>query len=162
MTVLQKLLDPHTYNVLLTLATSPEPIHLREIVVRSKSNPATVFRIINKLVEQGVVRRHKVHKFKLYELALAIPELKADPLTAFISAISRIEGIKQIILQGKDEPDKASLIIVGSLIDELVIEQEKRKLEHFSIAHIILTENQYDQMVAMGLYSGKKKVLFSR
>jgi hypothetical protein len=76
--------------------------------------------------------------------------------------MNKIDGIVQVILHGKEEKDKANIIIIGENVDNELIRQvvvSIKEKHYFTITYLLLTESQYVQMAAMNLFSGKKEVL---
>ena len=81
----------------------------------------------------------------------------------FVDRIKSLEGIEKIILHGKQTNKKANVLVLGSNVDatqiKLISSEIKEKYD-FTILSLTLTNEQYEQMSAMGLYSGEKQVLF--
>jgi len=70
-----------------------------------------------------------------------------------------------ILLHGEEARDRANVLLIGDDIDSGKIKEicGSIKEEHnFIISPLTLTAEQYDSMSKMGLYSGKKNILFER
>ena len=116
---------------------------------------------------------HKIKHLKLYALAQnektkflenIIKEHKTV-LDEFIDLIFNLDGIHTVILYGKEEKDKANLLIIGENVDNIIIRDAivSIKVKHsFTITHLVLTLTQYQQMAAMNLYPGVKTILLEK
>ncbi len=172
--LLENLFDKKTLNILkLFLKKKEQQMCLQEISKYSRVPLSSTHRIINKLLALDLIVRIKVKHLKVYGLKQNektnylenILEEKKTIIDEFIESILQIKEIKAIILHGKEEKDKASILIIGEGIDNEIIRQAIVKIKEkysFSINHMTLTEEQFNQMAAINLYSGKKEVLFER
>jgi DNA-binding MarR family transcriptional regulator len=170
--VLEKLFDRKIIKILRLLINNPErEFYLREIARLTKVAPATTYRIIKTLRELELVQEKKNKYLKLYSanqknlsMFQDLLEDKSAALREFVEFVSKLQGVKQIILHGEEEKDKASMIIVGEgtgqeQITTKVVEIKERFA--FNIIYMFLSPDQYSQMSSMGLFSGKKVILFS-
>ncbi len=89
-----ELFDPKIVKVLeLFLSNKGSRLYLREIANKTKVPPATTFRIINKLVELGLLNVNRIKRFKFYQLAdnerskLLENLISKDPLARFVTLI---------------------------------------------------------------------------
>jgi hypothetical protein len=70
-----------------------------------------------------------------------------------------------IVLHGKEERSKANILIIGNAID---MERVRAAALHaketygFNIIHLALDPGQYNKMSSMGLYPGKKVILYEQ
>ena len=83
----------------------------------------------------------------------------------FADTAKRIPNIEKIILYGKEEPNRANILLIGENIssDEInPIIAEINERYGYKISTLRLTQEQYEQMLSMGLYPNEKKVLFAR
>jgi hypothetical protein len=74
-----------------------------------------------------------------------------------------VKGEEEILLLGSKEKFKANLLILGQGIDVSEIKKlsgETKDKYNFSINQMTLSKDQFDQMSAMGLYPGSKKVIY--
>ncbi|MFH1073316.1 MAG: hypothetical protein V1743_07855 [Nanoarchaeota archaeon] len=172
--ILDQLFDPKLISIMRLFFDSPEgQFYLREIAKTTKIPLASAFRIVKKLKKTEIINEIRLKKFKLYQLAqnentYFLEQLIATKRTAiddFVKRCRQIQGISVILLHGKESADKASLLIVGQNID---IEGVKRAVldikerYNFNIIHLTLEPGQFEQMTAMGLYPGKKVVLYKK
>ncbi|HYD03461.1 MAG TPA: hypothetical protein VEC16_04130, partial [Alphaproteobacteria bacterium] len=90
-------------------------------------------------------------------------EGKKTILDEFVEQCIAIPGINNIMAYGREEKDKANLLIIGEGIDNMLVREIVIKIKekyNFTITHLVLTESQYQQMASMNLYPGKKEILF--
>jgi predicted transcriptional regulator len=172
--ILDGLFDKKILTILkLFLKKKEQQFYLKEISKQTKVSLASTHRILNKLSELGIIERTKIKHLKIYKLADnektkyldAMFEEKKTVLDEFIDQIKNITGIRTIISYGREEKDKANLLIIGESIDNSLIREILVKIKekyNFTITHLVLTEIQYQQMAAMNLYSGKKEILMER
>lgn len=147
--------------------------YLQELSELSKIPIATTLRILNKLEKLELITVEKISRTKLYYIienkktAILSNIFKVDKriLDIFIEQIKELPNLKSVILHGKEHPDKANVLLIGEDLDPGFIKhicadiKEKYK---FSLTTLSLTENQYEQMSHMGLYSGNKKTLLEK
>ncbi len=170
--VLEKLFDKKMIKVLRLLINNPgREFYLREMSKITKVSPATTYRIVKTLKELELVQEKKNKYLKLYSanqknlsIFQDLLEDKSAALKEFVEFVSKMQGVKQVILHGDEEKDKASIIIVGEgssqeQISSKVVEIKERFA--FNIIYMFLSPDQYSQMSSMGLFSGNKVVLFS-
>lgn len=170
--VLETLFDKKIIKVLRLLINNPErEFYLREIAKITKVSPATTYRILKSLKQLELVQEKKNKYLKLYSanqknLAMFsdLLEDKSAAMREFIEFISKVQGVRQTILHGDEEKDKASIIIVGEGANQEYINSKVVEIKErfgFNIIYMFLSPDQYSQMSSMGLFSGKKVVLFS-
>jgi len=169
--VLKGLLDHKKISLLKVLYEAKEELYLREIAKKSGVPVASVFRILQDLIKIGLVRVREVKMMKFYSLVRDGRERFLEDwfkeeswLEVFVRAMQNKEGLKRILLQGKAEPHQANIILIGEKLDDLGIKEVVNKIKEkgFDISYLILTEEQFNKLDAMGLYGGEKKVLFCR
>ncbi len=171
---LQELFDDKKLRILrLFLRDSSKEFYLREVSGMTKVSDASTFRIVNLLVRLGLLEVVKIKKLKLYKLSsnknvkLLESFLKDEirALDTFIEEIRMMPNISQVILHGEEKADKANILLIGSDIDANQFKPLVTKIKEtygFMISTLALTADQYDQMSSMGLYSGKKKLLYQK
>lgn len=166
--VLQTLLDHKKVSILKTLYDSPEDMYLREIAKKSKVSIGSVHRILQALEMIGIIRSKEVGMMKFYGLVkngkskfLDDWFQQEDHLGYFVKELQGLEGLNNIILHGKADKHKASLILIGDNPDKQIIESIKDEvmIKGFDISYVILNDDQYEKLANMGLYGGEKKVL---
>jgi len=172
--ILEGLFDKKMLTILkLFLKKKDQQFYLKEISKQTKVPLATTHRILNKLLELEIIDRTKIKHLKIYKLAQnektkyleSVFEEKKTILDEFIEQANNIDGIKIIMIYGREEKDKANLLIIGESIDNSLIRDLIVKIKEkysFTITHLVLTESQYQQMAAMNLYPGKKEVLLEK
>lgn len=171
--VIESLFDPKIIKILRLFINNPsDEYYLREIAKLTRVPPASTYRILKNLLELELLEELKNKHLKTYKLNEENTRMFADLLEdkrsaiqEFTDFIKQIEGVEIVILHGKEEKDKASLLVVGSDIDRDTIRVKTLEIKEkykFNIIHLILAPDQYEQMLSMGLYPGKKVVLFSR
>jgi len=172
--ILENLFDKKIMTILkLFLKKKDQQFYLKEISKQTKVPLASTHRILNKLVELEIIERTKIKHLKIYKLTDnektkyldSVFEEKKTIIDEFVDQASSISGIKTIISSGREEKDKANLLIIGESIDNSLIRDIIVKIKekyNFTITHLVLTETQYQQMAAMNLYPGKKEVLLEK
>ncbi len=172
--ILEALFDKKILVILkLFIKKKDQQFYLKEISKQSKVSLATTHRILNKLVNLDIIERTKIKHLKIYKLIdnektrylEAVFEEKKTIIDEFVELASSIAGIKTIISSGREEKDKANLLIIGESIDNSLIREIIVKIKekyNFTITHLVLTDSQYQQMAAMNLYPGKKEVLLEK
>ncbi|MCF7871466.1 helix-turn-helix domain-containing protein [Candidatus Woesearchaeota archaeon] len=171
--ILESLFDKKMIKVLkLFINNSSDEYYLREIAKLTRVPPATVHRILGTLLKLDLISEIRVKHLKTYRFnpensafLIDLLEDKTSAIQEFIQFISGVLGVQMAVLHGKEEKDKASILIMGDDIDKDSIREKivdiKQKYK-FNIIHLVLLPEQYEQMVSMGLYPGQKKILFSK
>ena len=172
--ILQELFDSKILAIIKLFFKYPEKqFYLLEISKGSKVSSATTFRIVNKLVSLELLKQIPITRIKLYQLndnenvEFLKGFIKDDVqvLKMFLDQVKTIPGIEAIILHGKEMPNRANLLIIGTDVDSEQIKTlcaEIKEKYNFTISPLTLAKEQYDQMSQMGLYSGQKKIIFER
>lgn len=169
--VLESLLPPSTLKILrLFINNEDQRYYLREISKLTKVPPSSTFRIIQDLVSQGILIVDHIKKFKLYrfnpETARFLVNILQDRKSAvieFVNSIKEFDGVQMIVLHGQEDKNRANILVIGNNMD---VESIKRNSVYigdkykFNIILLTLVPEQYNQMASMGLYPGKKKILF--
>ena len=134
-------------------------------------SPATTYRILNKIVNLGILEVREIKTAKLYKLGnnkivdFLKSILEVDVIEYFVEAASKLEKVEEILLLGKKEKAKANVLILGNGINtaemKLLTAEIKEKYD-YTLNQMILSKEQYEQMSAMGLYPGSKRVLYKK
>lgn len=146
---------------------------IKDISEQSKIPLTSCYRIIRKLLKSKIVEEVKVLRFVAYKLAKSQHNAFLESIIIeekhlvdeFVQRIKNTPGIDQIILHGVETKDKANLLVIGKNIDADVFKPaiaDFRLNKKFTISALTLDPDQYEQMSEMGLYSGKKKILFNK
>lgn len=172
--ILGQLFDSKVLKILrLFYADEKADYYLREIAKKTGIPVATTFRIVNKLAELGIIETVQIKKFKLYKLGDnehtrflgQFIRKEKQALQVFITRAKAIDGINTITLQGREEKDRANVILIGANIDQAKVKELCAAIKtefNFTITELILGEEQFKQMDSMGLFPGKKQVLYQR
>ncbi|MFH1506393.1 MAG: hypothetical protein ABIE94_05405 [archaeon] len=172
--LLEHLLDRKLLATLRFFIANPEEeFYLREISTKTKVPVATTFRLINQLVKLEIIKLSQFKKTKFYSWAknkntkFIESILLAEKKTILDSFIEKImhENIAMIVLHGKENKDKANLLIIGNNLDVTSINaaaSEIREKENYNIITLTLTPEQYNQMSSMGLFPEKKSILYEK
>lgn len=172
--IIEEFFDKKTLSILkLLLFDETDQFYLREISKKAKVPVATTFRIIKKLKEIGIIDETVIKKTKLYSLShnkntklLAdLLEEKKTVIEEFVKEITQLEGVQMIIRHGEESKDKTNILVVGNNIDEKLVKQEVGGIKekyNFNIIELILEPVQFNQMSSMGLFPGKKVILWER
>ncbi len=172
--ILRGLIDKGLIEILLVLIKNPEKdFYLTELARQSNIPTATTYRSLEKLYKLEVIDIIKINKFKVYKLAnnestkflAVIFEEKQDPIQNFTEEIKKINEVEQLIMHGEQKDNATNILLIGNKIDsakiDAIVERIKTQTNH-EISFVSLDEAQYQKMTRMGLYSGKKKILFSK
>ena len=169
--VLENLLNPSLLKILkLFINNEDQKYYLREISKLTKIPAATTYRMLNQLVKCQLIVLEEMKTSKLYilnqENSNFLSEILQDRKSAiqeFVESISSFSNLDMVVLHGNEEKNKANILVIGKDMDTDSIKKnalytsEKYK---FNIILLTLTPEQYNQMASMGLYPGKKKILF--
>ena len=171
---LESLIDKKILDIIRFLIKNQEQeFYLKEIAEGSKVPIATTFRIVNKLYALKIVEQVQLKSVKLYKMAqntqkeflCQLIDFKKSPVEEFARSASRVPGVQSIILHTKSGSDKPSMLIIGTNIDKESIRSIADVIQRhhqFGVSYLTLDEPQFAQMSQMGLFSGKKEVLFSK
>ena len=170
--ILEELFDKKKIRILkLFLRDKENEFYLREISRLSRVPVASAFRIVRTLVSLGILREIRMKQFKIYMLAQnktveyldAIMKEETRIIDLFVDQVRHLSGISIIVQHGEEKKDKANLLIIGADVSAGEIKRvcaEIRDTYAYSIHTLTLTQEQFEQMSSMGLYPGKKKVLY--
>ncbi|MCA9478514.1 MAG: winged helix-turn-helix transcriptional regulator [Nanoarchaeota archaeon] len=169
--LLEALISPSTLKILkLFINNEDQRYYLREIAKLTRIPAATTYRVLNHLHDIGLVDVEQIKRFKLYTLnsessrfLLDILQDRKSAVVEFVNSIQSFDGVQMVVLHGKEEKDKANVLVIGMGLD---VESIKRNAVYmsdkfkFNIILLVLSPDQYNQMSSMGLYPGRKKILF--
>ncbi|MBU0471876.1 MAG: winged helix-turn-helix domain-containing protein [Nanoarchaeota archaeon] len=150
-----------------------EDFYMREVAKKTKIPVATTFRIINKLKELEIINEFKIKKFKVYRININknteflqdIIAQKKSALNDFVEKTSLIDEIQTIILHGKEEKNKANILLIGHNIPVEKVKTfvvEIKESYDFTIIDLNLEPDQFSKMSEMGLFPGRRTVLFQK
>lgn len=170
--LIEKLFDNKIVSILkFFLKNEDKEFYLREISRETKVSPASTYRILGRLVELDVLKLREIKTAKLYTLEknkateFLSSVMEVDVVEQFVEQSSKLPGVEEIILLGEEKKDKANILVLGTDVDaaalKLLIGELKEKYG-FSINQMTLARTQYEQMSDMGLYPGRKKILFRK
>lgn len=171
---LEQLFDAKTLRILkLFLRDSQSTYYLREVSKLTGVSLASTYRILNRILKLNIIEQVQIKRFKVYKLAsnkrvdFLEQFLKEEKriLESFVDQIRTHAGIQAVILHGDAQPDRANVLLIGENIDTNELKRlcaEVKEKYNFTISPLTLTQEQFNQMSSMGLYSGKKKVLFKK
>jgi hypothetical protein len=172
--LLESIFDKKSITLLrLFLNNQDKQYYVREVAKATKTPLATTFRILQKYIELKVISQTKIKHLRLYQLMrnentaflIQLFEEKKTIMQSFVDQVSTIDGVQSILLHGQEEKDKANIVLIGKSIDELRVREIVVAIKNeynFSIAHLILDPNQFSQMESMGLFPGKKVILYEK
>ncbi|MBW3001021.1 winged helix-turn-helix domain-containing protein [Candidatus Woesearchaeota archaeon] len=170
--IIEEFFDPKMLSILkLFLFDEEGQFYLREISKKARVPVATTFRIIKKLKDMGVIEETVIKKTKLYSLShnkntkmlSELLEEKKTVIEEFIEYVSKLEGVEMIVRHGEESKDKTNIIVIGSNIDARVVKEKVgdiKKNYNFNIIELVLDPVQFNQMSSMGLFPGKKVILW--
>ncbi|MBN1502330.1 hypothetical protein JW930_02200 [Candidatus Woesearchaeota archaeon] len=172
--ILENLFDTKMIDILrVFINNESKQYYQREIAKMTNTSPASTYRIMARLTELNILELTQIKKLKLYKLAQnksteflkSFLKIEKRIVEAFVDQIKSLPGLQQVLTVGDDKEDRANLILIGENIDPAEIKRlcagVKEKYS-FTVSTFSLTLEQYEQMLTMGLYPGKKKTLFKR
>jgi DNA-binding transcriptional regulator GbsR (MarR family) len=170
--VIETLFDKKIIKILRLFINNPEKAYYtREIARITKVPLASVHRVMQQLKALELVKENKDKYLKTFisekrnlEIFSSLLEDKKTAIKEFAEFLSSVEGVSMAIQHGEEEKDKASILVVGEGIDQTLIRDKTNEIKEnykFNIIYLIVTQIQYDQMLSMGLYRGKKIVLYN-
>lgn len=171
--ILKGIIEPKMLRLIQFLVDhADEEFYLRELYKKTNIPLATLFRILKKLESLSIVDVHILKTTKLYsikknEKIIELFSTKESALEFFIEKISQIKEVSQVIqlISKEDRKDKANLLVLGVGINSERIKHimlDVREKYNFIITQLILEPDQYRQMLNMGLYPGKKRILYTQ
>jgi hypothetical protein len=146
---------------------------LNEVSEGSKVPLATTHRILKRLIKQNLIIFKKIKSLRVYKLNPndAISYLKplfedSDAhLTEFVDLVCKDPFVHSILRYGKETKDRVNILIIGRNVNAEAIKTAvyaiKEKYD-ITLNTLVLEPDQYQQMLDMGLYSGKKVLLYSK
>ncbi|MCF7865976.1 helix-turn-helix domain-containing protein [Candidatus Woesearchaeota archaeon] len=171
--ILENLFDKKIIKVLKLFINNPsEDYYLREIAKLTRVAPASVHRILKTLMSADIIREEKNKHLKTYwfnsnnsKFLIDLLEDKTSAIQEFTQFISSVSGVQMAVMHGREEKDKASILIMGDELDKDSIREKVVDIKQrykFNIIYLVLLPDQYEQMVSMGLYPGQKKILYRK
>ncbi|MBN2052880.1 hypothetical protein JW756_05225 [Candidatus Woesearchaeota archaeon] len=154
-------------------ADQSNKFYLREIAKKAKVPVTTTFRIVRQLKALGVVEETIIKKTKLYSLSMnkntqtlaALLEEKKTVVEEFVEAMSKLAGVEMIVLHGEATNEKANILIIGIGVDHKTAKEKVGELKDkykYNIIELVLEPGQFNQMSSMGLFPGKKLILWEK
>ncbi len=172
--ILEELFDKKKISILKVFFREPKnQLYLQEVSVKSGVSIATCSRILGRLGRLDILSVKTISRFRLYEL-LDNPKVKylsklfkedLKIMQKFAESAANIDGVETIILHGEEQKDRANVLLIGQSInpgDVKALCAEIKERDNFVISSLSLTAEQYTQMSQMGLYAGKKKILYEK
>lgn len=170
-TIVESILNPSLLKILkYFINNEDQKYYLREVAKATRIPPATTYRMLNQLVKAEILTMEQIKTMKLYYInqdnSYFLTEILQDRKNAvqeFVDSISTFANINMIVLHGNEEKNKANVLIIGKEMDNESIKKNALYLSDkykFNLIILTLTPEQYNQMASMGLYPGKKKILF--
>lgn len=171
---LEQLFDKKILTIIRYFLRHPgQKFYIREIAKATRVPLATAFRIVHKLVDLNILKKESLKTSKLYswrdneqtKYLSFILEQKQTVLENFVEMASKLENIEAIILYGEANKESATLLIIGSQINDHALRKlvvSAKEDNNFAIKHLMLTADQFNQMSSLGLYPKQKKMLFER
>ena len=172
MEILRKLFDDKILVVIGAFLDNPDrKFSLTQIASMSGVNISTTFRIIEKIVDKGIVEVVQVGKSKFYRLKHSKETLelnkmlrKDERIQEFVEKLKRDFRVKKVILEAKTSHGAKILIVGDFLKKEKIISLSEgiRKKYNYRIQFVEISEKQFTDMEEMGLYSINKKIIWER
>lgn len=146
--------------------------HIREISKLTGVPLATTFRIVKHLIKVGIIIEDKRHGYVTYlvnhenkVLDFLKPIFSKDPMAEFVGRLRQIESVQQVVRFGEKKTGEENIIVVGNPSKKQEINKHALEIEEkykFKITFGLFAADQYQQMVKLGIFPGKKEILFSQ
>ena len=168
---LENLFDSKMLAIIKLFLKSDEEYYLREISRLTHVSPASTYRILNRLVKMNFLTLRQIKTARLYKVTsnktaeLLKSLLEVDVIQSFVEQAAQLENVEEILLLGTATKSKANILLLGNNVDTSKVKllcSELREKYNFTINQMTLAREQYEQMSAMGLYPGSKKLLHRR
>jgi len=173
--ILKELFDQKILSVLDFVINNQgkDGLYLNEIAKGAKVPTATTYRIVSKLMKLNFLQQTRIKNLKLYKFKhtdknrFLYDVLKKDVqvMQLFVKKIKELQGLQAVILHGEERNDRANVLLIGEGTNAektKEICEEIREKYNFIISYLTITVEQFDTMANMGLYSGKKTVLWKK
>jgi len=157
--LLEKIFDDKTVKILKELVTVSDIFYLRDISKKTGVSLATTYRIMQRLVNLGMVEKEKVGKFiqykvnkgeKFKEVYTLLSGEEIDPIKLFKNKIEDKFGSSFRIFNTKDK----KLFLIGENIGDIIdISRDIEISTGVRLSILKLTEEQFKRMKEMGLIS---------
>ena len=170
-----ELIDKKMVKIIELFSNNPDKeFYLRQVSKLTGISPATTYRILNQLLKREIIEQRVINRFKLYALknnekAKQIAEIfskKRNALEMFRELVSKMDSVEVVyLLDSKLGDNKANLLIIGRDIDPGELKRIIVKIKEdfdFTINHLTLTHEQYSNMLSMGLFPGRKIILYEK
>ncbi len=119
-------------------------------------------------MEESVIKKTKLYSLSQNKNTNILAELleeKKSVIEEFVEAISQLEGVQMIARHGEESKDRTNIIVIGINISLPAIKEKvgdiKAKYD-FNIIDLVLEPAQFNQMSSMGLFPGKKIILWEK
>jgi len=165
--------NKHLKIIRLFIDDKTKEFYLREIAKLAGVSVSTTFRLVNKLVGLNVIKLIQIKSLKLYKLAendntkYLSKLLKEKPraLEEFLQKARNFSFIDEIIVHGKEEKSRVSVLLIGNNIDNGEIKMlcgGIKEKYNFNVLTVPLTKEQFEQMSSMDLFPRDKKSVYRR
>ena len=171
--VLAGLLDDKLIRVISVFMKNPEKkFYLSEVARKADVNTATTFRILNKIVAEGIVKATVIGKVRTYQLSKGervqslseiLKKEDSDMLDKFCERVKTFQRVRLILLDSRSS-NEAKLIIVGDFPSRDAIERIAKEIfeaHGFKINFVEINVQQYKDMKMLGMI-GNKKILYRK
>ena len=170
--ILEQLFDKKTLDVLrIFYKNDTKEFYIREVSRLTKVPLATSFRIVRKLVKLKLVNEIRLAKFKVYVLSDnentrflgQVIKKQKQALQVFVTKIKNLKGLQKILIQGKEEKDRANIILIGNDMPLNEIKQVCRAIKeqlNYIVSPLSVDIEQFEQMKMM--MPTKTKTLFEK
>lgn len=169
--IMRELFDNKILNVLdIFLQNKTSEFFLKEISDQSGVSLTSCYRIVRKLLKLKILSEVKVSRFVVYKVNITedtkfLEELVIDDqnnLEEFVNLVKKDPNVEKIILHGAASKDKANILIIGNNLetDFKAIVADFKMNKKFNATALTISPEQYFQMAEMGLYPGKKTILY--
>jgi len=172
--LLAGLLDEKLIRIMkVFIKNSDKKFYLSEIAKISKVNPASTFRILNKLVKEEFVKAAVIGKVRMYKLSSEerarslskiLKEDDSDPLKKFVDKIKMIPRISLVLLDSKTT-NSAKVIVVGEYSSKERIETLANEVNdscNFKIEFVEINVRQFKELRSLKTFDLNKKILYKK
>jgi predicted transcriptional regulator len=163
--LLAGIFDEKTVKIVNKLLPKKDIFYLRELALESQVSLATTFRIVQKLLKLGLVRKETKNKFTFYylnkdtqlfkELSMLFNIEKPDPLKQIKEALKNLYPSDLLNVYATSGKDK-KLFIIGTNIQQSAVQSLLADAQ-IKTNFMIINPDQFQQMQQMGLIPSNLK-----
>lgn len=171
--ILKSLIDDKLVKIVKLYVNNPDQeFYLREVAKKTNVSAASTHRILKKLTKKKILIKNKKKHLITYkinkknsDIFFNVFEDRKNAIESFKNFVKDFDRVEKVVLTDKSSKNKASILIVGSIDEKDSIRKKTIEIKEkydFKIIHLIVSQEQYEQMDMMGMSGGNTKILYSK